>query len=110
VDRFEDFMVRFARQLVDMIEYQQDAVDVLPFAECVEEDGFVRLTAELSGVKADELTVNVWDRRVEFIVESAGIRQYSQAFNTGRLERDGAAIRFRNGILDVRVPLRKSIF
>ena len=109
MDDFEDFLWKLSRQLFQLMAAQQ-AGPAEPYAEISEGEDCVRLTAELPGVAAEDLKIQVADDEIRLSVEKNGLPVYSEVFETERMSRGEARIRFKNGVLDIEVPYRKSIF
>jgi HSP20 family molecular chaperone IbpA len=109
VDDFENFLWKLSRQLFQLIATEQTG-PAEPYVEISEGDDCVRLTAELPGVSAEDLKIQVADDEIRLKVAKNGLPVYSEVFETERMMRGEARIRFKNGVLDIEVPYRKSIF
>jgi HSP20 family molecular chaperone IbpA len=109
VASFEYFLWRLSKHLVDSIEPQLPD-EAEPLVEVTDNGDAVVIAAELPGVSAQNIRVTVAARSVTINVEEGGFTSYSETFETGRISPNAADIHYRNGVLEVRVPLRKSIF
>jgi HSP20 family molecular chaperone IbpA len=109
VDDFDDFIWRLGRQLMSMVGAQAAYVDE-PYVEFSESDDGVMLTAETPGVRPEDLRVRVSDNQIRLTVMENGSIAYSGVYKTGKLKPGEAKIQYRNGVLDVKVPRRKTLF
>jgi len=109
VDNFERFLWRLGRHILDNMAPELYA-EPEPYVELNESDGEVVFTAELPNVQAKDLTVALTDRNITVNVSAGGEEEYSESFDTPKISPQGANITFRNGILHVKAPLRKTIF
>jgi HSP20 family molecular chaperone IbpA len=109
VASFEYFLWRLSRHLVDSIEPRLPD-EAEPLVEVTDNGDAVVIAAELPQVSPHDIRVTVGARSVTITVEERGFTSYSETFETGRVSPNAADIHFRNGVLEVRVPMRKSIF
>ena len=94
---------------MNMVDVQAVS-NVEPYVELAEGGGGVVLTAETPGVKAEDVGVRVSDDRIRLTLKDNGVTVYHRVFRTGRLNTKAANIRYKNGVIEVKVPYRKTIF
>jgi HSP20 family molecular chaperone IbpA len=110
VDDFEDFLWRLGRNLLAAASATREQAQAEPYFEVNETDEGVMITAELPLVQPRDLRVTVSSHDVTVSVESLGLDAYTESFETGRTDPRQAKVRFRNGILEIKLPYMKSIF
>ena len=108
MDDFEDFLWRLSRHLLTAVAQQPNQME--PYFELSGSDDHMFLTAELPGVRPQDLRVRVCEDEVYVSVVSNGVTVYSGSFSTSRTSPKDARVQFKNGILEVRLPRLKSIF
>jgi HSP20 family molecular chaperone IbpA len=109
MDDFEDFLWRLSRQLLNMVG-PQAVYRAEPYVELTESEGGVKLTAETPGVRPEDLRIRVSDDQIRLNILENGYTVYSGVYETGRLKPREADIHYRNGVLEVTVPHRKTFF
>jgi len=110
MEDFEDFLWRLSRNLFTAASAMREQNQAEPYFEVDESDDGLLITAELPLVKPQDLRVNVSEREVTISVLSGSIVSYTESFECERTDPKDAKILFRNGILEIRLPYKKSIF
>jgi HSP20 family molecular chaperone IbpA len=81
-----------------------------PYVEFDETEEGIVLTAEIPGVRPDNVKVRVCDDEVRVEIMENGMVAYSEVFESDRIDPKQAKIQFRNGILVVRAPYMNAVF
>lgn len=110
MDDFESFLWRLSKNLFAAAAASQQQSQAEPYFEVSESDEGVMITAELPLVNPQDLRVNVTEREVTVTVEANGGESFSESFETEGIDPKDARITFKNGILQMRLPYRKSVF
>jgi HSP20 family protein len=108
VDDVDEFIWRLSRHLANLINMQGASQE--PYVEVVENDDSVLLTAEIPGVRAEDIRVRVHEGAIRLTIRENGFTAYSETFETGRLNPKDASVKCVNGVLEVRVPCKKALF
>ncbi|MBD3387759.1 MAG: hypothetical protein GF416_01810 [Candidatus Altiarchaeales archaeon] len=109
MDEIEDFLWRLSRQLFNMVGGQM-MQSPEPYVEVSEHDEGVVLAAEAPGVRPEDLRVRVSDHGIRISIVENGIITYSRTYETGKISQDDAEITCKNGVLEVKVPYKRTFF
>ncbi len=108
MEDLDDFLWRLGRHIMDFMSVQNYGLE--PYVEFRESEDSVSLTAELPGIRPDDIRVIVLEDGVRVSVVENGFKMYSGFFRARGLGRDQASITFRNEVLEVTVPRKRTLF
>ena len=107
----DEFLWRLSRQLANMMGAQITFSNGLePYIEFDEGDEGVVLTAEIPGIRPEDIRVRVCPDEIKLDIMQNGVMAYSEVFETDRIKPKEAKIRCRNGVLEVRIPYEDAGF
>ncbi len=119
-DPFERIMDDFERMFYERPRTRRKRSYREPVTDVWENDDYVFVTAELPGIKKDEIDLNVEEDYIEIKAKSKNKKEdsrfYSEEFRTfytridlpSPVDADKAEATFSNGILEVKIPKLKS--
>jgi HSP20 family molecular chaperone IbpA len=111
VEDFEEVFWRLSRQLLNMVGAQVSfSQGHEPYVELTETKEGVALTAEVPGVRAQDIRVKARPDHIRLQIVEAGETVYSSIFETRPIDPEAVRISLKNGILEVNAPNRKGLF
>lgn len=104
MDALEDFLFRLSRQLVRVMG-ENLPQPWEPYVELTSKGDHVQLAAELPGIRPQDISVRVTGEGIRLSIKQDGMTVYSRAFDAGRLRHQDADIAYKNGVLQVNIPV-----
>ena len=108
MDNFEYLLWTLSRQLLNMVGQTQGHFE--PYIEVADTADGIRVTAELPGIRPQDIRVNVSEDELTLTVLKNGLTAYTETFEADGLDEKSARIGCLNGVLEVQVPYKKAVF